>query len=173
MNGRRGLTAHVVQLTIWGCFLAVSVSDASCQFSTADIPHATDSSRPIGSTYVPIDSWVYPALVRLQALGYLDTAFLGLRPWTRSAILSMLDLSEDNISAEGPDTEALRIYVAVDKELRPKDGYDPTIRHPSTTFESAYIRALGIAGTPLRDSFHLGQTIVNDYGRPLEEGFNL
>jgi hypothetical protein len=31
---------------------------------------------------------------------------------------------------------------------------------------------LGIAGTPLRDSYHLGQTIVNDYGRPYQEGFN-
>ncbi len=173
MNQGSGLTVRVVQLTICGCFLALSASDASCQFSTADIPHAEESAPPTGSTYVPIDSWVYPALVRLQGLGYLDTAFLGLRPWTRSAILSMLDLSEDNIRAEGPDTEALRIYVAVDKELRTKDGYNPTLRHPSVTFESAYVRALGIAGAPLRDSFHLGQTIVNDYGRPIEEGFNL
>jgi hypothetical protein len=173
MNQGSGLTARVVQLTICGLFLALSASDASCQFSTADIPHAAESGPPTGSTYVPIDSWVYPALVRLQGLGYLDTAFLGLRPWTRSAILSMLDLSEDNIRAKGPDTEALRIYIAVDKELRPKDGYNPTLRHPSATLESAYVRALGIAGTPLRDSFHLGQTIVNDYGRPVEEGFNL
>jgi hypothetical protein len=28
------------------------------------------------------------------------------------------------------------------------------------------------APTPLRDSFHLGQTIANDYGRPYEPGFN-
>ena len=27
----------------------------------------------------------------------------------------------------------------------------------------------GIAGTPLNDSFYLGQTIVNDYGRPYQE----
>jgi hypothetical protein len=25
---------------------------------------------------------------------------------------------------------------------------------------------------PLRDSFHLGSTIINDYGRPYENGFN-
>ena len=29
-----------------------------------------------------------------------------------------------------------------------------------------------ISGTPLRDSYHLGSTIVNDYGRPYENGFN-
>lgn len=30
----------------------------------------------------------------------------------------------------------------------------------------------GISGTPLRDSYHLGQSIVNDYGRPYADGFN-
>lgn len=29
-----------------------------------------------GSTYVPVDSWIYPALDRLHGLGYVDTAFL-------------------------------------------------------------------------------------------------
>src|SRR6266403_238174 len=37
----------------------------------------------IGSPYVPLDSWIYPALDRLAALGYIDTAISGLRPWTR------------------------------------------------------------------------------------------
>ncbi len=32
--------------------------------------------------------------------------------------------------------------------------------------------ARAISGTPLRDSFHLGSTIINDYGRPYESGFN-
>jgi hypothetical protein len=31
---------------------------------------------------------------------------------------------------------------------------------------------MGIDGQILRDSFHLGQTIANDYGRPYESGFN-
>jgi Capsule assembly protein Wzi len=35
-----------------------------------------------------------------------------------------------------------------------------------------YTRMLGISGRPLRDSFHVGQTIINDYGRPYAEGFN-
>src|SRR5260370_16624760 len=37
-----------------------------------------------GSTYVPIDSWIYPALDRLQALGYINYSYGGLRPWTPS-----------------------------------------------------------------------------------------
>jgi hypothetical protein len=38
--------------------------------------------------------------------------------------------------------------------------------------DSTYTRFLGIGGPILRDSFHLGQTISNDYGRPYETGFN-
>src|SRR5580704_14709325 len=40
-------------------------------------------STSIGSPYVPLDSWTYPAIERLAALGYIHTEFLGLRPWTR------------------------------------------------------------------------------------------
>jgi hypothetical protein len=38
--------------------------------------------------------------------------------------------------------------------------------------ESTYTVVRSISGTPLRDSFHLGSTIINDYGRPYESGFN-
>ncbi|HET7102170.1 MAG TPA: phosphatase PAP2 family protein, partial [Terriglobia bacterium] len=37
----------------------------------------------MGSPYVPLDSWVYPAIERLGAMGYVQTAMLGMRPWTR------------------------------------------------------------------------------------------
>ena len=30
----------------------------------------------------------------------------------------------------------------------------------------------GISGQPLNDSYHLGQTIINNYGHPYQEGFN-
>ena len=41
-----------------------------------------------------------------------------------------------------------------------------------TACEGLYTRLQGISGLTLRDSFHLGQTIVNDYGRPYQPGFN-
>ncbi|HEY5055118.1 MAG TPA: hypothetical protein VII58_03110, partial [Acidobacteriaceae bacterium] len=37
---------------------------------------------PLGSPYIPVDSWVYPAMLRLYSMGYLDTMFLGERPYT-------------------------------------------------------------------------------------------
>lgn len=126
----------------------------------------------VGSTYVPVDNWIYPALVRLQALGYLDTAFLGLRPWTRASILTMLEETSPKLNAATSDQEALAISLAVQRELRPRENGSAAYLHPHTTLDSVYVRALGIDGTPLRDSWNLGQTIAYDYGRPYEEGFN-
>ena len=44
--------------------------------------------------------------------------------------------------------------------------------HTELRIESLYIRAGGIGGQPLNDSYHFGQTVVNDFGRPYGEGFN-
>ena len=38
--------------------------------------------------------------------------------------------------------------------------------------DSVYTRVTGISGTPLRDGYNFGQTIINDYGRPYWKGFN-
>jgi hypothetical protein len=125
-----------------------------------------------GSAYVPVDNWIYPALDRLHALGYVDSAYLGLRPWTRLSIAHMLELSADRIEMDGNNDEALEIYLAVLREVRPDVDHPAELTHPHTKLESMYTLMRGIGGTPLRDSFHLGQTIINDYGRPYESGFN-
>ena len=126
----------------------------------------------VGSTYIPLDSWIYPAIIRLQGLGYADSAFLGLRPWTRISVANILTETKDRLSEHPQDEEAWSIFLAVAKEIAPdlEAGLDAT--HPRTELDSVYTRLTGIAGTPLRDSFHAGQTIVNDYGRPYAEGFN-
>jgi hypothetical protein len=38
--------------------------------------------------------------------------------------------------------------------------------------EQAYTRGTVISGKPLTDGYHFAQTIVNDFGRPEQEGFN-
>ena len=38
--------------------------------------------------------------------------------------------------------------------------------------ESVYARVTGISGEPVTDGNHFGQTIINDFGRPYQEGFN-
>jgi len=119
--------------------------------------------------YVPLDSWVYPALDRLRGLGHLDTAFLGLRPWTKRSIQRMLD---ETAQAEGinDNSQAVEILAALQREFGVEDDDDRADFLYGC--ESLYTRLQGISGLTLRDSFHLGQTIVNDYGRLYEPGFN-
>ena len=125
----------------------------------------------MGSVYIPVDSWVYPEMVRLYELGYVDSIYLGLRPWTRRSVLHALEDSQLEIT-RGDSEEANGILAALLDEVR-DEAISPG--HPRGTvygMQSAYTRLMGIGGTPLRDSFHLGQTIANDYGRPYEHGFN-
>ena len=142
-----------------------------------------DSSRPapaclpaqLGSPFIPVDSWVYPAMLRLYGLGFVDDVFLGMRPWTRTSVDRMLEQAGLRIedADAGPATdEAQDIYEALMHYVR-FDIEGPCLAHQSKThFESVYSTARAISGTPLRDSYHLGSTIVNDYGRPYESGFN-
>ena len=129
----------------------------------------------LGSPYIPVDSWVYPAVLRLYSLGYVDDVFLGMRPWTRASVGHMIEQAgariEDADAGSATD-EAQGIYDALMHELR-YDSQGPCLAHKGNSrIESVYSVARGISGTPLRDSFHLGSTIVNDYGRPYQSGFN-
>lgn len=124
------------------------------------------------SVYVPLDNWVYPALDRLHALGYIDTAYLGLRPWTRASIAHMLERTADRIESDAHNDEARTTYLALVREFKADIDRGTGEASPQVELESVYTQFRGIAGTPLRDSFHLGQTIVDDYGRPYEGGFN-
>ena len=130
----------------------------------------------LGSTFIPVDSWIYPAVWRLYALGYVDTVYLGVRPWTRASIAHMLEETathiEDANSSDSAAQEAEGIYEALNRELR-LDTQGPCLREKGNAqIESLYTIARGISGTPLHDSYHLGSTVINDYGRPYENGFN-
>lgn len=135
--------------------------------SRAEIAKAAEGTR--GSSYIPLDSWIYPAAIRLYELGYLPTAFLGLRPWTRASLAHMLLLSEPALLRQGTDSEALAIFDALHRELAPELRGEPL---PLVQTDSFYTRLRGIDGAVLNDSYHLGQTIINDYGRPYQSGFN-
>jgi len=43
-----------------------------------------------GSPYVPLDSWIYPALDRLAAMGLIESGFAGMKPWTRNECVRLL-----------------------------------------------------------------------------------
>ncbi len=108
---------------------------------------------------------------RLYGLGYADSMFLSLRPYTRQSLANILEETSDDVT-EGNSDEAKEILVKVRNFLReePTDGI--TQRKFIYGTESVYGRILGISGQTLRDSYHLGQTINNDYGRPYQPGVN-
>ena len=142
---------------------------------TAYVPYGTpDEDKPkdsYGSTYIPVDSWIYPAMTRLYSLGYADTIFLGERPWTRRVVLHVLQNSEDAILS-GEDAEAQEILSKLLRELAAEVPSGDAPRGPVYGLYSGYARLMGIGGPVLRDSYHLGQAIKNDYGRPYAAGFN-
>ena len=124
------------------------------------------------SSYIPLDSWIYPAMMRLYSLGFVDTEFLGLRPWTTLSVAHMLEDGSAKIRDSGSD-DAIAIYGAIEDEIAPDLHIPLDKEYGHARVDSIYSRVMGIGGTPLRDSFHLGQTDVNDFGRPYAGGFNL
>lgn len=176
----RGVLAAVL-LAVFSAGILVSNS-FSLQASAQAVP---DTSRPtpvcepatLDSPYVPVDSWIYPAIMRLYGLGYLDTVYLGMRPWTRSSIERMMEdvsarISDAEDYGEATSPEALQIYNAIDRDLHPDMSGPCGVLQGHVRIESAYTAVRAISGTPLHDSFHLGQSIINDYGRPYENGLN-
>ena len=133
----------------------------------------TRNPANMGSPDVPLDSWVYPALERLIALGYIKTGYLGIRPWTRMECARMLDEAQERIQGDSDQkSEAARIYDELADEFSFEAGRLDGGRNAGASIDSIYMRATQISGTPLRDGYHFGQTIINDYGRPYGEGFN-
>lgn len=130
-----------------------------------------NQQNALGSAYIPVDSWVYPAMLRLYSMGFLDTPFIGMRPWTRRSVMHMLQAAQRDI-INSNNEEAQDILDKLLHELNAESPAGFTNRGLVYGMQSVYTRVTGIGGPILRDSFHLGQTMYNDYGRPFESGFN-
>lgn len=128
--------------------------------------------RNLASPYVPLDSWIYPDLERLAALGYVRSGFLGMRPWTRTECARLVEEAGETLrDGDSESSQASRIYDMLTREFSTE--LDPSTEPShSLQVESLYTRMLGISGQPLNDSYHFGQTLINDFGRPYQEGFD-
>ncbi len=134
------------------------------------VSERTNTPGNIGSVYVPLDSWVYPAVERLAAARVVRTEFLGLRPWTRVALAMMLLQAEE--PPDDSDTWTKLTFERLRAEFNPEIGLADGKSVDSIGVDSVYTRGTYIAGHPLNDSFHFGQTLINDFGRPYQQGFN-
>ena len=143
------------------------------EWGTFEPSHEPTKARDMGSPYVPLDSWVYPALDRLVAMGYVQTAFAGLKPWTRMECARLVQEAEGLIQDEGPESrEPIRLYRALETEFSQEVGLLEGGRNVAAEVESVYTRSTAISGPPLTDGYHFGQTVYNDFGRPYAQGFN-
>ena len=128
----------------------------------ADIPTLTQRNPGnMASTYVPLDSWVYPAIDRLAALGYMQTDFAGLRPWTRMECARLVMEADETRSERRSRTpKSACLYRSLTKEfaleLRREDGAS----NVGIQIESIYSQVLGISGRPLVDGYHFAQTVI-------------
>lgn len=169
---RTGRTA--TRLTLLTLFALPSISAAKLHAQSGEdspireeIAEAAEGRE--GSPYIPVDSWMYPAATRLYELGYLPTLYLGMRPYTRVSLAHALTLSASTLETGNAPDEALETFARLRRELAPELAHEAA---PRAVAETAYARIRGVRGTPLNDSFHFGQTFVNDYGRPYQEGVN-
>src|SRR5205807_8010210 len=129
-------------------------------------------AKYMGSPYVPLDSWIYPALDRLAALGYIDSGFAGMKPWTRNECVRLLGEAGEHIGEGTGGSEAEKLYHLLETEFRSELESAGGDDHPRAKVESVYVRVTNFSGQPLTDGNYFGQTIINDFGRPYQQGFN-
>jgi len=118
----------------------------------------------LGSPYVPLDSWIYPALDRLTGLGLIDSGFAAMRPWTRRECARLVSEAGERVVSDSPAGE---IYRQLEAEFRPEQ--DP---EPQAHLESVYSNLGHISGAPLQDGYHFAQTQINNFGRPYGQGWS-
>ncbi len=137
------------------------------------IEEEAPNPRKMGSPYVALDSWVYPAIERLAAFGYVGSAFTGLKPWTRMECAQMVQEAEDRmLTGDRSERDLLDLRAQLTQEFAyelalMEGGSNATVR-----LESVYTRVLSVSGSPLTDSVHFGQTFSYDFGRPSRRGTN-
>jgi len=149
------------------------LSGAEWNTSSEDANENLPRPESMASPYVSLDSWVYPGFDRLAALGYVQSAFPGIRPWTRMECARLLGEAFERLQSEGDKRgEGWSLYTELAQEFGDETARFNGARNVGVSLDSVYARTTQISGAPLRDGYHFGQTIVNDFGRPYWTGFN-
>jgi Capsule assembly protein Wzi/PAP2 superfamily len=129
--------------------------------------------QSMGTTFVPLDSWVYPVLNRLAGLGYIPSEIAGLNPLTRMECARLTEDAREELEEGGTlNGQAMGLVDLMGREFSYEIGLLDGGRNLSASLDSVYVRAVSISGPDLTDGFHFGQTVSYDFGRPFEEGTN-
>lgn len=155
-----------------------AVPQQSARPERACCDHASNcGASDTASAYIPVDNWAYPAMMRLYAMGYARNVYLGMRPWSRASLVRMLEdtstqIKDADLYGDPTADQARRIYNALMRQFHSDVEIGCQPGKGQVALESSYSAFRAIDGTPLTDSFHLGSTITNDYGRPFESGIS-
>ena len=129
--------------------------------------------QDMGSPFVPLDSWVYSTFERLAALRYVTSAILGLKPWTRMECARLTEEAAESLqAADKPNPEAAGLVTRLQQEFAYEVPLLSGGHNLTANLDSLYVRAVSISGPALTDSYHFGQTVAYDFGRPFERGTN-
>ena len=184
MIGQQHFATDVIVGSALGWYMGRQVFRSHSRYSAAEIAKWGTFTRGeedtahepgnMGSPFVSLDSWVYPAMERLIARGYIRSAYLGMRPWTRMECARLLAQEAGGSLQDEfePDDYARIIYENLKLEFADEIARLHGESNLGLAIDSIYSRVTGISGLPLQDGLHFGQTLVNDYGRPYAEGFN-
>jgi membrane-associated phospholipid phosphatase len=183
--GQKHFASDLIVGAALGWYLGRQVYRSHSHYSDADIAKwgtfkksaedeedTAHEAGNMGSPYVPLDSWIYPAFDRLTAMGFIHTGFADMRPWTRLECARQIEEASEGVADETAGSEATRLYDSLRKEFEIEIGLLDGGTNEQLNLESVYTRSTEIAGKPLTDGDHFGQTIINDFGRPEERGFN-
>jgi membrane-associated phospholipid phosphatase len=146
--------------------------------TVGDLPGKEDRGgerdrQDMGSPFVPLDSWVYSTFERLAALRYVSSAILGLKPWTRMECARLTEEAAESLQAtDKPNVEAAGLVSRLQEEFGYESGLLSGGHNLTANVDSLYVRAVSISGPALTDSYHFGQTVAYDFGRPFERGTN-
>lgn len=148
------------------CLMPTTITQASEPFNTRN-------AADVASTYVPIESWVYPAFDRLAAEGYVPSVIFSLRPWTRVACARMVEEAGKRIDHDQrPPSDAAVLLRSLKEEFAVEQQEIEGVRNGDLRLDAVEERSTSIAGRPLTDGYHFAETIVDDYGRPFAQGEN-
>jgi hypothetical protein len=137
----------------------------------ASDPFNPHNPADMASTYVPIESWVYPAFDRLAAEGYVPSVIFSLRPWTRIACARMVKEAGKRIAHDQrPPSDAAVLLRSLREEFAVEQQEIEGVRNRDFGLEAVEERSTSITGRPLTDGYHFAETIVDDYGRPFAQG---
>jgi hypothetical protein len=131
------------------------------------------STGNLGSPYVPLDSWIYPAMERLAGLGLLKDEFIGMLPWTRNECARLVDEAAEQVAdVAAGNGEASGLIEALQREFRSEAESSSGDGGGAFRLESLYSRTEHISGRPIFNGYNFAQTQINDFGRPYGEGWS-